>query len=175
MLIIALVLLIFVFVFAFVFLIPKGKEYRIQRIAMKKELKVKQKYQQWYDETYSDVQNLRSKNKAVIQAFDNEFNSERFIKENENCFESLNITPKQLLDVNGTDFLVYEVNATSKIDSPQSFYSFIQQINKSDWIIKVQFPIDFKREANLIRSSFKMRVYKNTEATASKASSSEKR
>jgi hypothetical protein len=168
MLIISLLLLIIVFVFAFLFLIPKGKEYRIERIAMKKEFKIKKKYQEWYDETYEQLQTLRNENKSIIEAYENEFDTDRFIQKNKNCFETLNISKKTLIDDNTSRFSIYEVNATSKIDSPQNFYTFIEQVNKSDWIVKVNFPIHFEREGNLIRSSFKMRVYK-TEQTSSKA------
>jgi hypothetical protein len=56
-------------------------------------------------------------------------------------------------------FTIYEVNTTSKINSPKVFYNFLDSINKSDWIIGVNFPINFKREADMIRSSFTMRVY----------------
>ncbi len=177
MLVIALVLLIVVFLFAILLLIPKGKEYRMERIAMKKELQIKKKYQAWYDETYANLQALRSENKSIIQAYENEFNTKRFIKENKNYFESLKITPKIFVDDNSSEFSIYEVNATSKIDSPQSFYNFIEQLNKSDWIVKVTFPIHFEREGNLIRSSFKMRVYSvdNSEKTSSKEALSVKR
>ena len=171
MLIIAFILLIVVFLFAFLLLIPKGKEYRIEHIAMKKELQIKRKYQEWYDETYSKVKSLRSENKSIIEAYDNQFNAQRFIKLSKNNFETLSLTPKKRIDDNSSIFTIYEVNATSKIDSPQNFYTFIQQINKSDSIVKVNFPIYFEREGNLIRSSFKMRVY-NSEESSLKASSS---
>jgi hypothetical protein len=56
-------------------------------------------------------------------------------------------------------FAVYEVNTTSQISSPKSFYDFLDAINKGDWIIGINFPINFKREADVIRSSFTMKVY----------------
>jgi cellobiose phosphorylase len=159
MLVIALVLLVIVFIFAFVFLIPKGKEYRIERLAMKKELQIRRTHQEWYDETYAKLQQLRSEHKHVIEAYDNSFDPERFIKMSENCFESLKLSKQNAIDTNSSEFSIYEVNATSQIDSPQNFYTFIEQVNKSNWIVKVNFPIHFEREGNLIRSSFNMRVY----------------
>ena len=59
------------------------------------------------------------------------------------------------------NFNVYEVNTTSQINSPKSFYDFLDAVNKSDWIIAINFPIVFKREDDKIRSSFTMKVYKN--------------
>ncbi len=136
-----------------------GKEYRLERIAMKKELKIQRKYQEWYDETYINLQDLRHEHKHIIEAYDNTFNPERFIKISKNCFESLNLTKQKNIENNASEFSIYEVNATSKIDSPENFYTFIEQLNKSNSIVKVNFPIHFEREGNLIRSSFKMRVY----------------
>lgn len=177
MLVIALLLLIIVFVFAFVFLIPMGKEYRLERLAMKKELQIHRTHQEWYDETYAKLQQLRSDHKHVIEAFDNHFDPQRFIKISDNCFESLTLSKLNPIDTNSSEFSLYEVNATSQIDSPQNFYTFIEQLNKSNWIVKVNFPIDFEREGNLIRSSFKMRVYsaESKRTTLSKESGSPKR
>jgi hypothetical protein len=171
MLIMALLLLIFVFVFAFLFLIPQGKEYRIKRLAMKKELLIQRKHQEWYDQTYAKLKDLQNKYKHIIEAYDNEFDAKRFIKFSKNNFESLSLTKQIPIDNNSSEFSVYEVNATSKIDSPQNFYTFIDQINKSDWIIKVNFPIHFEREGDLIRSSFSMRVYNTYETSSSSTSS----
>ena len=63
----------------------------------------------------------------------------------------------------GDDFITYEVNTTSKINSPKSFYDFLEALNKSDWIVGVEFPITFIREDKLIKSSFKMNVYSGVE------------
>jgi len=177
MLIIALILLILVFVFAFLFLIPKGKEYRTERIIMKKELALQRKHKEYNDETYAHLQDLRTKHKHIIEAYDNSFDPERFIKMNKDCFESLTLTKQKNIENNASEFSIYEVNASSKIDSPQNFYTFIDQVNKSNSIVKVNFPIHFEREGDLIRSSFTMRVYcaDKSEATLSKEASSEKR
>ncbi len=174
MLIIALILLIIVFLFAFLYLIPMGKEYRIERLAMKKELQLQRTHQEWYDDTFVHLQELRSEHKHIIEAYTNTFDPERFIRTSENYFESLNLTKQQGIDNNLSEFSVYEVNATSQIDSPQSFYTFIEQVNKSHWIVKVKFPIHFEREGSLIHSSFKMQVYSadSKEAMRSKASES---
>jgi hypothetical protein len=174
MLIIALFLLIFVFLFAFLFLIPKGKEYRVERLAMRKELSIKRQHQRWYDDTYAKLKQLRSKNKHIIEAYDNEFNAKRFVKFCKNNFESLTLSRELPIDNNSSEFSVYEVNATSKIDSPQNFYTFIDQVNKSDWIVRVNFPIHFEREGNLIRSSFSMQVYSSDESSLKSSSSSDK-
>ncbi len=158
LLILSVVLLVFVLLFAFFALIPEGKNYRMERLEMKKHEANAAQYNQWHDAVLEELRTLQSHNKHIIAAYDNTFDAERFVKMNSPYFESLQlhkITPKE--DEDG--FSVYEVNATSKIDSPSSFYAFLEGINKSDWIINVNFPIRFEREGNVIRSTFTLNIY----------------
>lgn len=59
-------------------------------------------------------------------------------------------------------FSVYNVKTSSKISTPATFYKFLDEINKSDWIVSVTFPIDFQREGDTITSSFQMKVFSNS-------------
>lgn len=168
---ISVLLLIFVIIFSFKVLIPKGKEYRVQRVEYKQELKEYQRYQLFYDETLSVLKELQSKNRRIIQAFDKPFNPQRFEKQHKTFFSNFTISKiDKSEDEEG--FATYEVNTTSKINSPANFYDFLDAINKSDWIIGVNFPIEFKREGEMINSSFTMKVYCNNKETNASASSS---
>ncbi len=161
-------LLIFVFLFSFSVLIPEGKEYRKQRVELKAQSRDLRKYQNFNDETLDFLKNLQSDNKRIIIAFDNSFNPQRFEKYYQNYFSSFKISQKIKVDSN-SDFNTYEVNTTSEINSPKSFYDFLEAVNKSDWIIGVDFPIHFKRDKEVITSSFKMKVYSiNKESNSSK-------
>jgi len=168
----SLFLLLFVFIFSFGVLIPSGKEYRIKRLEVKKAEKELRKYEDFQSETLETLKNLQSENRRIITAFDTTFNPQRFEKENKKYFISLHVAEISFLEIQD-EFAVYEVNTTSKIDSPTSFYDFLDAINKSDWIVGVNFPIHFKREDKLIKSSFTMKVYCNNKENNSTASSSE--
>jgi hypothetical protein len=155
---IAFILLIIVLLFSFLALIPAGKQYRIDRIEKKKhELELRQ-YQSWYEETFSKLKDLQSQHKRAIMAYDTTFDSDRFVKMNQHFFEELTLAKMEQQD-DDAEFSVYEVKASSKIDSPQSFYSFIEGVNKGDWVIGINFPIHFERQNDLIRSSFTIKVY----------------
>lgn len=169
---ISILLLIFVIVFSFKILIPKGKEYRIERIEFKKELQEYRKYQAFYDETLTVLKDLQSKNRHIIQAFDKPFNPQRFEKQHKTYFSALKVSK---IDRGEDDegFAVYQVNTTSQINSPANFYDFLDAINKSDWIVGVNFPITFKKDGEMINSSFTMKVYSNNKDTNSSASKSE--
>jgi len=173
LLILSLVLLIFVVLFSFLVLIPSGKEYRTLRLEMKKDKLKLYEFQQWHDTTYAELKSLQSKNKNIIIAFGNSFSQERFVHQHQQSFEALHLSKlTQKADEKG--FVVYEVNATSKIDTPQTFYDFIDDISKSDWIVGMNFPIKFVREGSLIHSNFTMKVYcdSNTSQTSENNSGS---
>ena len=154
----SLVLLVISLLFAFLLLIPSGKEYRIKKMERDKHAQVLAQYQMWHDETYRVLKDLQSKHKRVITAFDNRFDADRFVKTNRHYFQSLQISQLRKGSAEAP-FAVYEVNATSRIGSPENFYDFLEGINKSDWIIGVNFPVHFTREQDLILSSFTMQVY----------------
>ena len=160
LLFISVFLFLFVVVFSFSVLIPEGKEYRIKRALLAKELKELKKYQNFNDETYELLKTLQSENRHIISAFDAVFDIKRFEKQHKAYFTSLNISEVTPLAAQ-EDFAVYEVNTSSKITTPKTFYEFLDAVNKSDWIIDINFPIDFKREDEMIKSSFTMKVYYN--------------
>ncbi len=158
LLIITLFLLLFVLIFAFVVLIPAGKEYRQARSITNKHAIELTQYQQLNDQTLQELKSLQEQHRTIITAFDNSFDENRFISQNKKFFQNLQVSKLVQLDQK-QPFDLYEVNATSKIDSPVVFYNFLDSLNKGDWIIGVNFPIHFQRDGELINSSFTMRVY----------------
>lgn len=170
-LLISIFLFSFVLIFSFGLLIPEGKEYRVKRVEVKKATQELIKYQNFHDETLETLKDLQSKNRHIISAFEATFNPQRFEKQHKSYFSSLSLS--KISHVGEEEgFSLYEVNTTSKISSPTNFYDFLDAVNKSDYIIKVNFPIDFVRSGEMIKSSFTMEVYKNRSdknATASKS------
>jgi len=160
MLFISVLLLTFVLIFSFAVLIPNGKEYRLKRADLKKEYtKLKQLSDFSYD-TSTTLQKLQAEHRHIIIAFDTPFSSQRFEKQHRKYFSSLKLSKLQKRE-NEDNFNVYEVNTTSEINSPKSFYNFLEAVNKSDWIVGVNFPINFQRDGEMIKSSFTMKVYSN--------------
>jgi len=154
-------LLIFVLIFSFLVLIPEGKGYRENRTEFMKNSKELRKYQDFYDKKQAQLKDLQKKHRAVIVAFDNKFNAKRFQKQYKQNFSSLELSELKKKSKKD-EFTTYEVNTSSQISSPKSFYNFLEAVNKSDWIIQVNFPINFKRDGELIKSSFTMQVLSNT-------------
>jgi len=171
LLFVSLFLLVFVLLFSFLVLIPAGQEYRIKRVELKKTTKEYRKYENFHDETAQTLKDMQSKNRNIITAFDKTFNPDRFEKLHKNFFTSLSIS-KVAYDGVEDEFSVYEVNTTSFLNSPKSFYQFLDALNKTEWIVGVRFPIDFKRDGEMIKSSFTMKVYANNKEINSSTSKS---
>lgn len=153
-------LLIFVLVFSFVGLIPEGKEYREQRVKLSYERADLRRWKNFDVETFDVLKKLQSDNRHIITAFDHSFNQDRFIKKYKKIFNSLEVSKTVQKDNEGV-FELYEVHTSSQISSPTTFYDFLDEINKSDWIIAINFPIEFKRNSEVINSTFTMKVYCN--------------
>lgn len=147
-----------VLIFSLHVLIPEGKEYRERKMELTKEYIELRRYQDFHDETLAILKELQSKNKNIIEAFDNKFDPERFHKLHIGHFNELSISEIKKVSQE-EEFGIYEVNTTSHINSPTNFYDFLDSVNKSNWIIGVNFPIHFEREGEMIRSSFTMKVY----------------
>lgn len=160
LILISLFLFIGIVVFAAFFLIPKGKEYRTLRLESKKEQQLISRAEARHESVNEKFNKLKHDHAHTMEAFSAPFNAQKFTKMNQQDFEDLYLTEVEMADHNGS-FKVYEVNATTKITSPQAFYQFLEKINKSDWIIAVNFPINFERDGDKIKSSFTMRVYRN--------------
>ena len=152
---------LFVLLFAFSVLIPEGKEYRIKRNIVKKQNLELRQLENFGFEVEGKLQKLISDNRRIITAFDTKFNILRFEKQYKSHFKSLKLSKDSKLE-DEQGFTTYEVNTTSSINSPQSFYNFLEAINKSDWIIGINFPINFQREDEVIRSTFSIKVYNNS-------------
>ena len=160
LLIFSLLLMIGVVLFSFVLLIPEGKESRSLRLESKKEFQKHEFAQRRHDEMESRIREMETQNARLIKAFNTPFNADRFEKRYKQEFDDLYLTEITTFESNGT-FRTYEVNATSKITSPRSFYTFLEEVSKGEWIIRVNFPIHFESDGDKIRSSFTMRVYNN--------------
>jgi hypothetical protein len=174
MILVSVFLLLFVLLFSFFVLIPEGQHYREKRLELKKATLEYQQYKDYHDELMANLKDLQHKNRHIITAFDTIFNPDRFQKLNKSYFSSLTLS-KLTREKDEDGFAVYEVNTSSHISSPKNFYDFLDGVNKSDWIIGVNFPINFQRDGEMIHSSFTMKVYANNRDTNKTTSSLQKR
>ena len=164
LLLISFVLLVAMLLFAFMALIPAGKEYRSMSMKSEKHARTLMQSQQRHDKILARLKALQDKNREVFTAYENSFVPDQFIKANHHNFEDMKISMIERTS-DEVPFAVYEVNTSLKIASPRSFYNFLEEIQKSDWIIGVNFPISFKRDDDFILTSFTMKVYSLADKT----------
>jgi len=160
-------LLVGIVLFSVFFLIPKGKEYRILRLEAKKEQQMVDRAREHHSTINEKLEKLQAAHAETIKAYETHFSPPKFTKIHHKEFQNLSLTEIAMADHNGS-FKVYEVNATTSITSPESFYHFLEKVNKSEWIIGVNFPIHFEREGELIKSSFTMKVHNQEEGKKEK-------
>ncbi len=145
--------------FSIDYIIPSGKQYRKQKLAVHTLSKRVEKLYLAKTDINKKYNKFSKKHTAVLTAFSNTFNAGKFIETNKQYFQKITLT-KLKKDKQFDVFDTYRVNAVSKIHSPENFYKFLQQINHEGWIIKIEFPIHFQRDGRLIDLDFTMRVYK---------------
>lgn len=160
----SLLLLVVVFIFSFFVLIPQGKEYRTLRLENKKEDRLLTRLQERNNYLHEQQLKLSKTHQVTIKALKQPFNAQQFTQAHRDNFKDLFLSELQITDQNGS-FKIYEVNATTKINSPQAFYDFLEDLNHGDWIIGVNFPIHFERDGDLIKSSFTMKVHNFADIT----------
>jgi len=167
LILLSLLLMVSIVAFSTFVLIPKGKEYRTLRLENKKEQTVLDTTREHYDVTEEKLKKLEDKNKETIKAYRTVFDPEKFMRLNRVQLQDLFLTEVHLADQNKS-FRVYEVNATTKITSPEVFYEFLEKVNHSGWIVGVHFPVHFERDKDLIKLSFTMKVHHMSEVKEEK-------
>jgi len=146
------------FAFVAIFLIPTGKMYKKDHKSYMKATYERDRAQDFHDETMLNLKDLQTKNRAIILAYGNLFDSDAFARQYGRYFKRLKLTSvdtKEKEDI----FDVYEVKATSDINSPTDFYDFLDAVNKSENIISIEFPINFVADGPVIHSSFRLKVF----------------
>ena len=146
------------FIFVAAFLIPSGKQYKKDHKMYTKVIFERDSAQDRHDETMDNLKDLQTKNRQIIIAYGNMFDADAFSRQYSSYFKRLKLTSvdsKEQEDI----FDIYEVKATSDINSPTDFYEFLDAVNKSENIISIEFPIHFIADKDVIQSSFKLKVY----------------
>lgn len=148
----------FFFLFTVIVLIPAGKSYKKDHKSYIQQRYLESQAQQRHNKVSENLNDLQSKNKSIIMAYENLFNPKGFDRDYGKFFKRLKLSAVAPLEKEQM-FDVYEVNTSSDIATPSDFYEFLTAVNKSENIISIEFPIHFKASGNVIEASFRMKVY----------------
>lgn len=163
MLIWILLYLVVLFVLIFALVIPSVKEYKRINGAY---IQGKAEYmaaQQEYDEIYERLKHLQSRHRKVTEAFENRWDEKLFMESARKFFKKADLKP---VDINLSDpyFKIYELNAMTKMESPQNFYRFLDALPSLPYVIEADFPIAFRAAKGEIEGVFRIKVYEEKRA-----------
>ena len=111
-----------------------------------------------YNIELNKLNNLKKQNKTIILKLRRDFDIKNF-KIFASQFMNIENIKKDKTTIYENDFLktVYYINAFIK--SPKNFYDFVDALKKYKNVIKVYFPIDFKKEKDKIKITLKIEYY----------------
>lgn len=156
-------LLIFVIismVLIFALIVPDIKTYKQAKAEHRSQFMTTSRVENILSEKEKELKQLSSDNRKILNAFTNTFDENRFIKYTTQFFDDVTLArvKKEEVPQEG-GFVMYELNVTSSLKSPNNFYEFLEGLNRYESIVKADFPIEMKTEEGKIRSHFNIKVY----------------
>lgn len=158
-------LLVFVLVFVLVclvmifgFILPNIKEYRSLNMQNRSATAAHAKVLKIYTDKMQAFEAEKQKHETTLKAYDTAFDKQKFINFASTFFQDVTMDDGEAKNQD-EKFFRYQLNASISMKSPQSFYDFLDALEKYETIVKIEFPIVMKSEEQLIQMSFGLRVY----------------
>lgn len=167
--------LVTLFLLIFLLVIPAVKSYKSVNRNYTETRASYMSVRNGFKTIYDRLEALRSKHRRIIEVFGNRWDEEKFIARAKEYFLHIELKP---VDINTSDtlFRIYEIDAMTKIDSPQNFYRFLDSLSRIPFAVQADFPIAFKTHGDdRIEGIFRIRVYEEKkESNASNPSVSKR-
>ncbi len=146
------------FVFVFMVLVPEGRAYRTLEKSVQKEDTALSKLQMQYDQRYDRHNTLQDEYRNAMKAIEHHFDQEEFLAQHAGDVTALELTFKQSHHSNSV-YVIKDFDVIARFDSPKNFYTLMEHINRSEWIMALNPPLVFERLDNEIQARFSMKVY----------------
>jgi hypothetical protein len=142
--------LVLTLMIASMMIIPDIQQLKISKIHTERSLKMLKDTRGYYDQLSEENSQLQEKNRKVIEALQVAFKKERMQQFGEEKMGRFDIQGSKLVP-HDQNFIRYELNATTRIDSPVRLYDFINALNGYESLAEMDFPIviDADKEYNL--------------------------
>jgi len=115
--------------------------------------------EQHYKKVLKKIDILKNKNKTILEKLKRNFDENNFRLFAKNYMDIIAIKKLKPTPYN-KDFTKEPFLITAKIKSPKNFYDLIDNVKNYKNLIRVYFPIDFEKEKEDIKLTFKIEVYK---------------
>ena len=133
-------------------------EYKDMGENIKRHNRIVKKAQKEHDYHNNILSTLKSSNRKLLKATINQYTAfevGKYLGSNFSYFDIQNTTEATLED--NFKYIELDIKVTTK--SIKNFYRFMQQINSSSNIIKVDFPLQLKAVNKNIEIRFKLKIY----------------
>ncbi|RUM45862.1 MAG: hypothetical protein DSY46_01740 [Hydrogenimonas sp.] len=124
-----------------------------------------------YEVLSTHLKDLKAKYPKVAD-FDHVWDEKQFLATAKKYFLHIEMKP---LDANETDghFRVYQVNAVTKMESPQNFYRFLDALEAVPFVVQTDFPITLQTYGeDQIEGIFRIRVFQELEEESNRSNPS---
>lgn len=142
----------------FVFIVPSVKEYKSVKVQYNRHEVSLNRMEEVLSSKKNILQKELKQNSHILNSLSNGFNKSSFLTYAKKFFKDVKVTKVSTIS-SDKGYSVYELNVTSAIDSPSSFYSFLDGLKSYENIIKADFPITMKADGKMINSNFNIKVY----------------
>ena len=115
-----------------------------------------------YEVLSSRLKNLTTKYPKIVD-FNHVWDEKQFLETAKQYFLHIEMKP---LDANETNahFRIYQINAVTKMESPQNFYRFLDALEAIPFVVQADFPITLQAQGkDLVEGIFRIRVFQELE------------
>ena len=152
------VFLVVIFIIYFKVIVPSIDVYSEVGREIKKYNKVVMKTKKEHDYYEDRLRALKSANRRMLRATINQYTALEVGKYLQSNFVTFDIQDTQE-SVTTDKFRFVELDIKTTTKSINNFYRFLQQMNSSQNIIKVAFPVHLKSQGDNIEIRFRLKIY----------------
>ncbi len=145
--------------FFFLFLRPSITDQRLKNINFRKAEIVQKETKNEYEGLVKTLKELKTQNSKMINAFNAVVEKERLQSELAQYFGEVNIA--SFLKTPQEPYVKTEVVVQANSLELKNFYDFLDWVNSSGYIMRVDFPIDIRKEDEKLYYTFKLLVFSN--------------
>lgn len=146
------------FIIIFAFIVPNIKEYKEVKALHNRNEMATIRLENTLNAKEDQLRKIVKNNQKLLDALITTFDEKKFIIYTNKFFTHVSLA-KNSNQKSHKGFLVYELNVTSSLQTPQNFYDFLDGLKTYENIIKADFPIQLTANGDIIQSSFNIKVY----------------
>ncbi|NWF67154.1 MAG: hypothetical protein HXX81_06770 [Campylobacterales bacterium] len=152
-----------IFLLIIIIIIPNIKEYKkVAKLEQKRALVIKHN-EEYLKEKSHEYKNLAEENRNIISSFLNDFSQKRFLKDSNEYFLTLNVINSSKVPLT-EEFIQLDLNSSAQISTPLRYYEFLSFLNRSDYIAKIELPINFETKNDVLETTFGIKIYELNES-----------